>query len=296
MDKLDLLGWEGHTTVKLGDHPLKVRSTSKAFNAWIGQVLKPYKVRKPSAPTWYSVVIAGGDPDEDAKSKKRFHILYRGSSQVVRTLDLPTLAQALFAELESTMFDERDDAVYIEVAALAKDGRVALIPGTFLPTLWKLSRRLHQAGVQLPLSRTVAVDRKTGQIIPTTPKLKLPGDALESLTKLVGSEAGAILGIAGKRPADNGHLERWVLDAPTSPVAVLTTGASEQGPREPQSRGQAVYRLVGMTMNLPAVGASGLESLSLLAEKAQCYMFHGAVGSPQQRTQILNDISSSLTQ
>jgi hypothetical protein len=295
MDKLDLLGWEGHTTIKLGEHPFKIRSTSKAFNTWLGDVFKPYKVRKPSAQNWYSVVIAGGDPDEETKSKKRFHILYRGSSQVVRTLDLSTLGQALFAELESTMFEDRDDAVYVEAAALAMDGRVALIPGSYLPTLWRLSRRLHQAGVRLPLSRTVAVDRETGQVIPTKPKLEIPNDALDRLTKVVGKEAGAILEVAGKRAAGTSHLARYALEGPTQAVAVLTTGAAEEGPRQPQSRGETVYRLAGMTMNLPAVGAPALESLSLLAEQADCYRFYGALGAPQQRTQLINDLTASLT-
>src|SRR6266542_3912394 len=252
MDKLDLLGWEAHTTVKLGDHAFKIRSTSRAFNTWLGNVLKPYKVRKPSAQNWYSVVIAGGDPDEDTKSKRRFHILYRGSSQIVRTLDLVSSSGSPpFAELESTTFEERDDAVYVEAAALAMDGKVALIPGRYLPTLWKVSRRLHQAGVRLPLARTVAIDRQTGQVIPTTSTLEIPGDAIDRLVKAVGPEAGAILGVASARAADNGHLERWVLDAPARAVA-------------------------------------------LLAEQAQCYVLHGANGTPAQRTQLLDDITSSL--
>lgn len=294
MDKLDLLGWEAHTTLKLGDHAFKVRSTSKAFNAWLGDILKPYKVRKPSASIWYSVVIAGGDPDEDAKSKRRFHILYRGSSQIVRTLDLPTLGQALFAELESTLFEDRDDAVYVEAAALAMDDRIALVPGSYLPALWKLSRRLHQAGVKLPLARTVAVHRETGQVIPTTPRLETPNDAIDRLEKAVGKEAGAVLGVAGARASGNGHLERWTLAAPARAVAVLTTGA-EEGPRQPQSRGQAVYKLAGLTLNLATVGVSALEGLSLMAEQAQCFMLHGATGTPGQRTQILNDITSALS-
>jgi hypothetical protein len=295
MDKLDLLGWEAHTTVKLGDHAFKIRSTSKAFNAWVGDVLKPYKVRKPSAQTWYSVVIAGGDPDEDGKSKRRFHILYRGSSQVVRTMDLPTLGNALFAELESTMYEDRDDAVYLDAAALSMDGKIALIPGNYLPTLWKLSRRLYQAGIRLPLARTIAVDRETGQVIPTQRELKLPGDAIDSLTGAVGAEAAAILGVAGSRSGNSDHMDRWVLESPTQATAVLTTGAAEEGPRQPQTRGQTVYRLAGMMMNMPKVGASALESLSLLAEKAQCYSFYGAVSAPAQRTQLLNDIAASIS-
>jgi hypothetical protein len=208
-------------------------------------------------------------------------------------LDLPTLGHALFAELESTMFDERDDAVYVEALALAMDGRIALVPGSYLSTLWKLSRRLHNAGVRLPLARTVAVDRETGHVIPTKPTLEIPDDAIDRLTKAVGPEAGAILGVARGRAAGNGHFERWTLEAPTQPVAVLTTGGDE-GPRHPQSRGQAVYRLAGLTMNLPMIGVSALESLSLMAEQAQCFMLHGAAGTPAGRTQMLNDITSSL--
>jgi hypothetical protein len=292
VDKLDLLGWEAYTTLRLGDHKVQIRSTSKAFNKWLGTTLSHYKVRK-SGRVWYSIVVAGGDPDEDPNSRKRFHILYRGSSQVVRTLDLATLGRALFAELESVQFPDRDDAIYVDAAALATDGRIALIPGNYLPTMWKLSRRLHQAGVLLPLARTIAVDRETGQVIPTTPKLEVPDDAIETLTETVGAEASAVLGVAGARREGNAHLERWVLRDPTAPVAVLTTGA-EEGPRQPQSTGQAVYRLAGMTMNLPKIGPSALEGLSLLAQQAQCYQFFGAAGTPARRTRLLNDITSSL--
>jgi hypothetical protein len=292
VDKLDLLGWEAQTTLKLGDDAVQIRSTSKAFNRWLGAVMKPYKVRK-SGRAWYSVVIAGGDPDEDPKSRKRFHILYRGSSQVVRTLDLPTLGRALFAELESVLFPDRDDAIYVDAAPLTMAGRIALIPGNYLPMMWKLSRRLHQAGVLLPLAKTVAVDRETGQVMPTTPKLAIPDDAIPRLTEAVGSEASAILGVAGARREGNGHLERWVLSDRAMPVAILTTGADE-GPRQEQSRGQAIYRLAGMTINLPKIGVSALESLSLMATNAQCYQVHGATGLPAHRTQLVNDITSSL--
>jgi hypothetical protein len=241
------------------------------------------------------VVIAGNDPDEDNGSKKRFHILYRGSNQVVRTLDLDTLGRALFAELESTMFDERDDAIYVEAAPLAMDGRVALIPGNYLSSMWRLSRRLHQAGVRLPLSRTVAVELGTGRLIPITPKLEVPGDALERLNEAVGKEAQAILGVAGGRRSGHDHLERWALTTPAAPISILTTGGDE-GPRQPQSRGQTVYRLAGMTMNLAKVGVAGLESLSLMASQAQCYKFYGVTGSPAGRSRLLNDIASSLSE
>ncbi|MGH2554737.1 MAG: hypothetical protein ACRDHO_03350 [Actinomycetota bacterium] len=294
MDKLDLLGWEASTTLKLGDHKVQIRSTSKAFNRWLGTTLSHYKVRK-SGRVYYSIVIAGDDPDDDQKTKRRFHILYRGASQVVRTLDLPTLGRALFAELETVQFHQRDDAIYVDAAALAMDGKIALIPGNYLPTMWKLSRRLHQAGVLLPLARSIAVDRESGQVIPTIPKVEIPDDAIQTLSEAVGAEASAALSVAGARREGNGHLERWVLNERTAPVAILTTGA-EDGPKQPLSTGEAVYRLAGMSMNLPKIGPSTLEGLSLLAQQAQCYKLFGATGSPERRRQLLNDITSSLTQ
>jgi hypothetical protein len=272
---------------------MKIRTTSKSFNAWLGTVLKPYKVRKPSAQTWYSVLIAGGDPDEEKKSKRRFHILYRGSTQVIRTLDLETLGRALFSDLEAVMFEEREDAVYLEMAALSRGDKVALIPGRFLPNLWKLSRRLHQADVKLPLARTVALEKGTGQIVPTTPHLEVPNNAMDQLTDAVGAEAAAALGVARTGTAGNGHLDRWAVEAPTRPVAILTSGG-DNGPREPQSRGETVYRMAGMTMNIPKVGVEGLETLSLLAENAECYRMYGAMGMPDQRKQAVNDLTSVL--
>ena len=239
------------------------------------------------------MVIAGGDPDENGESKKRFHILYRGSSQLVRTLDLDTLGQALFAELESLSFQERDDAIYVEAAPLAMDGKVALIPGSFLPSLWRLSRRLHQAGVRLPLARTVAVELETGRLIPTTPQLEIPQDAIQHLNEAVGKEAQAVLGIAGKSRSGHDHMQRWALTAPTTPVSILTTGA-EEGPRQPQSRGQAVYRLAGMTLNLAKVGVAALEGLSVMASQAECYKFYGVTGTPAHRSRLIDDIASSL--
>jgi hypothetical protein len=243
-----------HRSYRIGNAKFGVRTTSKAFGAWLDSILPRYRYRR-RANLRYSIVVSGEEKDGQF-SGKRFHILYRGSAQQVRTLDLPTLGRAFLAELESLQYQDRDDAIYLEASPVVADGVTALIPPAYATLIARLGRRVGQAGLQLPIGRIVAVDIRSGQLVPPSPELELPGDAIDQLKRMVGGE---------------GQGDRVVLELPRTVDVVALSGMFEEA-RQPISRATAVYRLGSFAINLPKLpAADALMGLSRLVERAQCY-------------------------
>jgi hypothetical protein len=238
---------------RVGETDFAVRTTSKEFCAWLDHALGKYRRRK-KAPVYYSVVIAGGE--EKGQLGKGFHILYRGTSAIVRTLHLPTLARGLIHEVESLTFSEREDAIYLDAALMSSNGTSAITPSTIVPYVGKLGRRVARAGVQLPGTTHVAVDLESGRLVPVPRLLDIPRDAVSK---------------AGELPSANGHQpDRWFLDEPIDPDMVLTFAGSEMA-LQPVSRGQALHRLASYAMNLERLGGSALEGLRRFIETKRCY-------------------------
>lgn len=238
---------------RVGEVDFAVRTTSTEFCGWLDHALGKYRKRK-KAPVYYSVVIAGGEGK--GQLGKGFHILYRGTSAIVRTLHLPTLARGLIHELESLTFSERQDAIYLDAAVLSSNGTSAVAPSTIVSYVGKLGRRVDRAGVQLPGTSHVAVDLESGRLVPTPPLPDIPVDAVE--------RAGALSSANGHRP------DRWFLDQPIDPDMVLTFAGGEMA-LQPVSRGQALHRLASYAMNLERLGGSALEGLRTFIETKRCY-------------------------
>jgi hypothetical protein len=238
---------------RVGETDFAVRTTSKEFCGWLDHALGKYRKRK-KAPVYYSIVIAGGG--EDDRPGKGFHILYRGTSAIVRTLHLPTLAQGLIQELESLTFSEREDAIYLDAALMSSNGTTAITPSNLVSYIGKLGRRVGRAGVQLPGATHLAVHLDSGQLIPIPQDLEIPEDAVER---------------AGELAAANGHRpDRRFVDHPLDPDMVLTFAGSEMA-LQPVSRGQALHRLASYVMNLERLGGSALEGLRSFIEAKRCY-------------------------
>src|SRR2546428_9603919 len=144
MEKLDHLGWVVGHTFEIANSRFQIRSTSRGFGKWFEEVLAPYRVRVEAEPL-YSVVV----PESDSQSGlgRRYHLLYRGSRVVARTLDPQTIGQALLADLESLLFAGRDDAVFIEGTFLRSNGASAVVPGVLRPILDGLGRRVARGGI-----------------------------------------------------------------------------------------------------------------------------------------------------
>jgi hypothetical protein len=249
-----------YRSYKIGDVKFGVRTTSKAFGAWLDSVLARYRYRR-TANLRYSIVVSGGEKDGQS-SGKRFHILYRATAQQVRTLDLPTLGRAFLAELESVRYTDRDDALYLEASPVVADGMTALISPAYASAISRLGRRVEQAGFQLPVARILAVDMRSGRLVPPTPELELPGDALDQLHRIVGG---------------NGQESRLAALEEPRTVDVVAVGGNVEEPPQPISRANAMYHLGAFAVNLPKLQADdALKGLSRLVEGARCFGVAGA--------------------
>lgn len=259
-----------HRSYRIGDAKFGVRTTSKAFGAWLDAVLSPYRYRRRLAPR-YSIVVSGEEKDGQF-SGKRFHILYRGSTQQVRTLDLPTLGRAFLAELETLLYSTRDDAIYLDASAVVANGVTALIPPAYANAISRLGRRVEQAGLSLPVARTVAVDVRSGGLVPPSREIKIPENAIDELRRMVGGD---------------GRSDRTELKEQRTVDVVALPGSFEE-PVGPVSRAMAVYQLGALAMNLTELpAADALEGLSRLVEEARCY---GVGGQGRELLATLADV------
>jgi hypothetical protein len=256
-------------TYRIGNEDVAVRSTSRDFGEWIDRALGAYRVRGGDEPPEYSVVIDGGE-DDPARIGRRFHILYQGVGSVIRTMNLSTLARSIIAELDTRLLAERDDAVYAHYGVAWTDEVTVLLPAWLVAYLSGTGRRLHRSGINLSVSRWVAVDRDTGEILPQPRFLDVPGDAFAELPP------------PGRTEPDRPLLsERRHVDAVLSYVEDMDTIGSG-------TRGLALHHLAAVTANLPKLGGEALEPLARLVEGAHC--FETGLGRAQQMLQVLSDI------
>jgi hypothetical protein len=263
---------------KFGETAFQIRTTSRRFARWMNASLSAYRVRR-KAPVAFSVVIAGGEKDR-IRARKRFHILYQGTQRIIRTKDIGTLARGLFAEIERSLLPERDDAIYLGTPAIAVDRKIALVPDFYRSTLARLGRRLDPAGLRLPVERMVAVD-DAGRVIPVTPQLEIPEDAVDRVTKMFGDGAASVPRI----------------DRPVSPEVVVgyVPNSVPEDHMQPLSRGRALYCLANDLMNMPKVGGErALDALARLVEGAGCYSYYSDVSTPEARTRMLTGLAEVL--
>jgi hypothetical protein len=237
-------------TYRIGDRRIGIRSTSETFGAWLDRSLAPYRVRRRVDPE-LSVVVDGGKPGRGAG----FHILYRGTASLVRTLELTVLGRALMGELEAELLPERDDAVYARASLVGVNGSVALVPWWAGTALEGIGRRAARAGVRLPTGGAVGVDRVTGRVGAPSPLLDVPAGAVAALARLSSQRASE------QRIALRGPREVDVVFAHVEGDSLL----------RPASRGEAIHRLSAATVNLPRVGGDALRAWARLVSGRSCY-------------------------
>jgi hypothetical protein len=254
---------------KVGGLTFGIRTNSEAVGDWLHDCLGAYRTRKKADP-YYSIHVAG----QYGSSMRGYHILYRETLKLARTFDLTGVGRTLFAELESLLFPDRDDAVYLEASVVASDGAVALVPGTaalYVATLG--DRKVQRAGLRLPVETKVAIDPDSGEAVPIESRLKIPADAIARLAALA--------------PVDRSD-DRLVLDGPVKLDAVFSIGPTED-PLLPVSSAVALYRLGSHALNLGKLGTAGLETLLGVVERARCYEV--ASGMPQE---VLDAFSAGI--
>lgn len=240
-------------TYEIGGRRIGIRTDSMAFCGWLDRTFRRYRVAGEEYAT-YSVVIAGAKGES---SGKQFNLLYKGTTAVVRTMDLGTLAKALLADIEALEFPERDDAIYTQVGMLTANGTRALLPGTYLSYLSRNGRRqIERSGVTLPGSMHVKVDPESGRVVPLPQVLKIPDDSFDRL-----SEIGPT----------NGSSDRYFVDEPLPVDVVFWVDNRSEVPFHPVSRGFVLSRLWTWTVNAEKIGRTAIEGLTRLVEPTRCY-------------------------
>jgi hypothetical protein len=207
------------------------------------------------ADAMWGVVVEEGEGD-GARVGRRFHILYRGTWDVVRTLDVRTVAKAFLTEMASILQPVRDDALYIEAGVASASGVNVLVPHVMVPGLARAVRRVQRAGVVPPGTMVVAVDLRTGALISTEPSLGFPEDRWDRLSEAF--------------PA-NGSDPRVFIEDELEVDAVLIWGGSGEPGLFHASKAETLTSLASTGRNLPLVGGTGIEALGRLVDRARCY-------------------------
>lgn len=270
MDELGHLGWVAHQAYELDGFLFGVRTDSRAFANWLAAALPATLVHDEEAEPNYSVVIGGSD----GGLGKRFHILYKDSTALLRTLDAEELVRALLADLEAFTYRSRRDAVYLQATFLSSGGIDGLFPEELVADFEGIKRHVHASGVQLPGSRFVAVDLDTGKALPSPHSLEVNEGTLAELGGKISSEP---------TPWPRSSLER---QTPIDLVCVMGSPGPE--PIRPVSRAWALYVLMSNARNLDGVGGAGLEALARLARRAVCWEI--AAREPRQMVESVLDL------
>jgi hypothetical protein len=251
-------------TLQVGDVKFAVRSTSEPFIDWVDLVFSDH-ILDEELKAYYSIVV----PEEQqgaVRSVKEFSILYRGSATVLRSLHVPSVAEAFLKEVESLSFFERDDAIYAAVLPVQSNGTTAIVPETIVSALGSLGRKVRRAKISLPIPGAVAIDPDTGRLVPPPVHLDLPADALDRLSQFV--------------PA-GGEGDRTRVDGPVDPDLILVwSWEPSEMALVPVSRARAVHALTQLILNLDKVGQSALDALANMVSNARVYGIRN--GSPEQ--------------
>ena len=238
-------------TYDFGEVTLGIRTTSVDFGRTLDHALIRYRTSEEASPS-YSIVI-GGEPTGNRRNGRGFHILYWGTTALIRTLPLPTLLRGLLAELEAVTFQSRRDSIFVRGALVRADGVSAIVPWWVVPRLGELGRRVEHSGLALSGSTWVAIDADTGRVVPVERRL----DIDERPLRRFGSD-----GQAGG--------DRLFVDEAT-PIDVVCTH-TESGPLlQPITRGLTLHRLTGSVNNVDELRGSVLEGLGRLVAGARCY-------------------------
>jgi hypothetical protein len=251
-------------TYGIGDFLVGVRTNAPAFAGWLDGTLATYEVDEEADP-YYSVLVGEADGSGNGNGSgsgngkrmgRPFNVLYREGTAMVRDLGLAPVASGLLAELETFLFPERDDAVYLDAAVIDVAGVPVLVPGIFVPFLASMGRGLERAGIRVPLGRSVAVDPADGRVLPVRPVLDVPRGAVEEAAALAPGNGN---GRRGRRLA---------ADEPVTVEVVCSVGFAEE-PVTAVTPGTAVYRLASHGLNLRRGGRAALEGLSRLVARAR---------------------------
>lgn len=260
MEKLDRIRWITWDWFEIDGYRFGARTTSHRFAEWVRYVLASYQVDRPSTPEedpLFSIIVQD-EQDQRRLADKRLMILYEGTADIVRTMDVRAIAVSLLHELEAITFPTRDDALYLEASVIYGHAGVVLIPWMMVPVINGASRQIARSvDLVLPGTVSIPVDRSTGGLLPVAPTLKLPPDAIGALGGYV--KIGAEEDVRAL-PAEPRRIDR---------VVVLGGDRWEPVLRPTVSRSAALFQLASAVRNAGALEGSALETLRHLVDSSE---------------------------
>jgi hypothetical protein len=255
MAKLDRVSWASLDWFEIDGYRFGVRTTSDAFAEWVRYVLGDYGADGPSKPdqdALFSLVV--DDPSaQGPRAGKRLLILYEGTADIVRTMDIRAVARSFLHEIEGITFPTRDDALYLEGSVIQGAVGTVLIPWTMVPAVNTASRQIRRAvDMVLPSTVSVAIDPATTHLVPVRTTLKIPADALDVLGTYV---------VVG---AEDDVRTSVISDVAIDRVMVL--GGDQWAPvlRPVQRRAEALFKLANVVRNAGALEGRALVTLGNL--------------------------------
>ena len=239
-----------------------LRTNSDAFAGWLRYALAAYQT-EPTAdeetdyPT-YSVVVEDGTRGED-RVGRRYNILYIGTSDIARSLDLRFLARCLLRQIDSIGYRARDDAVFLEAGLVDIAGSPRLVNTVVVPVLCAARRRAEKRGLYAPGGMVAALDVDTGELIAPRLSLDVPADAFDRLEEHISEGSN---GVRDRLPIEDG--ERRAVGT------VIGLGVGQGELVTAISRPETVLQLATKAMNLETLGGRALASIAAMVAATDC--------------------------
>jgi len=244
---------------RFGRHVVGIRTNSEAAGEWLDKTFRDHELFDEEADPYFSLYMA--DNDNKKGIGKRFHILYKEATDVLKSLDAAEIARRLLWELDSLGLYYRDDGIFVETSVVERNGVTALVPTPILPYI-RLTGRKVEREFTLPDVPVVSVDLVSGRLGPVSRQLPVSDAAFADLRRRVGQD-GAALGPPRAVPEEVDIICAFHYDPDSPPII-------------PLSRALAVYYLARNAINLDKVGGRALEPLAKAIEGKRCYLLQQA--------------------
>ena len=239
-----------------------MRSSSEAFAGWLRYALgayltEPTRDEEDDYPT-YSVVVEDGARG-DERIGKRYNILYLGSWDIARSLDLRFVARCLLRQIDSIGYHLREDAVFLETGLVEVAGSPMLVHNYVVPALCAARRRAEKRGIHAPGGMVAALDLDTGELIAPRLSLDLPTDVFDRFEEYL---PGAVNGAQDRFPIEDGDRR--------SVGTVIGYGVGQEERVAAMTRPETVLNLVAKVKNMEVLGGRALRSVAAMVAAADC--------------------------
>jgi hypothetical protein len=274
MEELDRLVWAVHRAYKIGRHEIRLRASSTTIAEWLDSTLDAYRMNDPHPDDLYDYSLILPDGGEvSGRPVRPLTILYRGTWQILRTAHPATAAGVLLEEFESMIFDERQDAIYVDSTVISGHGSTGLVTSSIIPGLQQHLRYAERKGLKFAASTFACIDPQAGTCIQMRRALDTPPDALAKFRGSISS---------------NGTRDRLIVEEPVRIDTVVISMPVNSLVSE-LSPATALYRLATDTFNLEALGGRALSGLEALVRRANCY----ALGAGEARA-VMDALSDAV--